>query len=353
MFVQGLSTLCPVWSTEVVSTGPAVGLRIGALAERVGASETVLRVWERRYGLFSPTRTAGGYRLYGPDDERRARAMVEAREQGVPAAQAAAAILAAERRVGARPDAGEPGSATAPGGVQRDVAGAAGPGSAGASAASAASAAGWVADLLAATARFDHVASQQVVDRALASASVEVVVRDVLLPFLAEIGTGWQEGSISIEQEHFASDLVRDRLATLGSGLGAGTGPLVLLACPPDERHDLGLKAFELVALRAGCRTRYLGADTPLASVEAAAARTEPDLVVVAATRPERLAAVADELRELAGRHRLALAGAGATPEIAASVGATLVAGDPVSAARHLRALRPGGRRVAEEGDRG
>lgn len=330
-----------------MSLGPAVGLRIGALAERVGATETVLRVWERRYGLFSPTRTAGGYRLYGPDDERRARAMVEARAEGVPAAQAAAAILAAERRVGARPDAGEPGADAA--GSTTGI----GTGIGTTGAAAEVSAAGWVADLLAATARFDHVASHQAVDRALASASVEVVVRDVLLPFLAEVGTGWEEGSVSIEQEHFASDLVRGRLTTLGSGLGAGTGPLVLLACPPGERHDLGLKAFELVALRAGCRTRYLGADTPLASVEAAAARTEPDLVVLAATRADRLAAVTDELRDLAGRHPLALAGAGATPELAEQVGATLVAGDPVSAARHLRALRPGGRRVAEEGERG
>lgn len=319
-----------------MSLGPAVGLRIGALAERVGATETVLRVWERRYGLFSPTRTAGGYRLYGPGDERRARAMVAAREQGVPAAQAAASILAAERRAqawegSAEDAAGRDGDRR----TRRTDAGPAGP-------------AGWVADLLAATTRLDHVASHQVVDRALAGASVEVVVRDVLLPFLGEIGTGWAEGSVGVEHEHFASDLVRGRLSALGSGLGAGTGPLVLLACPPGERHDLGLKAFELVALRTGCRTRYLGADTPLESIEGAAARTEPDLVVLAATRPDHFEAVAGPLVDLARRHPVALAGAGATPELAARTGATLVEGDPVGAARHLRALRPGGRRVAE-----
>lgn len=324
-----------MWCTGVVDTGPAVGLRIGALAERVGATETVLRVWERRYGLFSPSRTAGGYRLYGPDDERRARAMVEAREQGVPAAQAAAAILAAER---------QPGS---------DAARAAGLGTGlrdRLDEVAHASAAGWVADLLAATARLDHVASHQVLDRALATASVEVVVRDVLLPFLAEVGSGWADGTVTIEHEHFASDLVRSRLTLLGSGLGAGTGPLVLLACPPGERHDLGLKAFELVALRAGCRTRYLGADTPLSSVEGAAARTEPDLVVLCATAPQHFEAVADQLRDLARHHPLALAGAGATAELAERTGALLVEDDPVSAARHLRALRPGGRRVESAG---
>ena len=47
-------------------------LRIGELSRRVGVSTELLRAWERRYGLLSPTRTAGGFRLYG--DERRARA---------------------------------------------------------------------------------------------------------------------------------------------------------------------------------------------------------------------------------------------------------------------------------------
>ena len=45
-------------------------LRIGELSRRVGVSTELLRAWERRYNLLSPTRTAGGFRLYG--DRRRA-----------------------------------------------------------------------------------------------------------------------------------------------------------------------------------------------------------------------------------------------------------------------------------------
>ena len=76
-----------------MSGGPAQRWRIGVLATRVGVSETLLRAWEVRYGLLSPQRTQAGYRLYGPEDERRAIAMQRARERGVPAGQAAAEIL--------------------------------------------------------------------------------------------------------------------------------------------------------------------------------------------------------------------------------------------------------------------
>ena len=46
-------------------------MRIGELSRRVGVSTHVLRAWESRYGLLRPVRSSGGYRLYGPADERR------------------------------------------------------------------------------------------------------------------------------------------------------------------------------------------------------------------------------------------------------------------------------------------
>ena len=65
----------------------------GELSERVGESPTLLRAWERRYGLLRPLRSAGGFRLYGPEDERRVRAMQELLGAGVSARQAAEAVL--------------------------------------------------------------------------------------------------------------------------------------------------------------------------------------------------------------------------------------------------------------------
>ena len=50
-------------------------LRIGELSRRVGVSDHVLRAWENRYGLLSPERSAGGFRLYSGADEHRVRRM--------------------------------------------------------------------------------------------------------------------------------------------------------------------------------------------------------------------------------------------------------------------------------------
>src|SRR5674476_1657649 len=69
-------------------------LRIGELSRRVGVSEHVLRAWETRYGLLSPARSTGGFRLYSEDDENRVRRMQSHLADGLAAAQAASASIA-------------------------------------------------------------------------------------------------------------------------------------------------------------------------------------------------------------------------------------------------------------------
>ena len=69
-------------------------LRIGALSKRAGVSEHVLRAWETRYGLLSPTRSPGGFRLYSEVDVRRVQRMRAYLADGLSAAEAARAVLA-------------------------------------------------------------------------------------------------------------------------------------------------------------------------------------------------------------------------------------------------------------------
>ena len=53
--------------------------------------------------------------------------------------------------------------------------------------------------------------------------SLTTVLRDVVLPFLAELGQRWEQGTATITQEHFASNVIRGRLGRAGLGAG-GTG---------------------------------------------------------------------------------------------------------------------------------
>jgi len=287
-------------------------LRIGELSRRVGVSQHVLRAWESRYGLLRPSRSSGGYRLYSEDDQRRVRRMQVHLASGLAAAQAAQAAiiehgavtdLGAGRAVGATTPADLADSADA---------------------------------LRQALDDLDEPAAQVVLDRLLADFTVETVLREVVVPYLHELGERWRRGEVSIAAEHFASHVVRGRLTGLARGWGKGRGPMALLACAPHELHDLGLLVFGIVLNRGGWRVEYLGADTPMLETIQVAAQTRPDLVIIASTTRKRLAAARAELVALAEVAPLALAGAGATTSIAYQVGARLLTGDPVTMAEQL-----------------
>jgi DNA-binding transcriptional MerR regulator len=270
-------------------------VRIGELSRRTGVSPALLRAWERRYGLLDPARTEGGFRLYGPEDEQRVRDMQAALRRGLSAAEAARETL------------------SGPGGVQ-DLALSPGP-------------------LAAALDEMDAVATNLVLDRLLATFTLETVLSEVLLPYLHELGERWSRGEASVGQEHFASNLLRARLVSLARGWGAGNGPLALLACAPGEQHDLPLVMFGLALRARGWRIVFLGADTPAASIREAAETLDPALIVVSAVRGEALNGPVEELADLGRDYPLAIAGAGASEEHAQRLGGTFLEGDPVSAA--------------------
>jgi methanogenic corrinoid protein MtbC1 len=184
---------------------------------------------------------------------------------------------------------------------------------------------------------FDEPAAQAALDRLLADLSVPAVLRDVVLPYLADLGERWQRGTATVAAEHFATNIIRGRLAGLARGWGSGHGPQALLACPSGELHDLALMMFGIVLHHNGWRISYLGASTPVEDLERAAGLSRPGLVVVAAARPQNLGPPQAELTALARRVPLALAGAGATAQLADAVGAQLMTGDPVTEAQRAR----------------
>lgn len=162
---------------------------------------------------------------------------------------------------------------------------------------------------------------------------VDDTVVDVVLPFLREIGLAWERGTHTVAHEHFASQVVRGWLT--GEALTGGADPAphagpspVVLACPPGERHDLGLLCFHVLITRAGVPSRFLGSDTPLPGLGDVCRVVAASGVVVAATRRRVFEAHGGALRMLARRYPLAIGGAGADAEIAERVQATALSTD-------------------------
>jgi DNA-binding transcriptional MerR regulator len=219
-------------------------LRIGELSKRSGVSPELLRAWERRYDLLHPVRSSGGLRLYSPADVDRVRLMRRHLADGLAAAEAAALTSRGARDA-------EPHAPALPVAALRD-------------------------ELADALDRFDEPRAQAVLDRLQAAATVDTLVSDVMLPYLRALGERWARGDASIAHEHFASSVLHGRLLALARGWGSGVAPLALLACLPGEQHELGLLAFGLALRARGWRIGYLGADTPLDTLDRAARALDP-----------------------------------------------------------------------------
>lgn len=270
-------------------------VRIGELARRTGVNVDLLRVWERRYGLLTPERSAGGQRLYSRGDEERIRRMRANLDNGLTAAEAARLVTAAPT-----PESGP------------------------------AELAGPLADALD---DLDAGRAHGLLDRLLSEFGLEVTLRDVVIPYLREVGERWECAETTVAREHFASRLLHGRLMGAAQDWDSGTGPRAVLACPPGEEHDLPLLAFGLALRRHGWRISYLGANTPVAGIAELAEQLEPRIVVLAASTSMRVAPVAGELRDLAARVPVAIGGRGGNRALADDIGARLLTGDPVSAA--------------------
>ena len=129
---------------------------------------------------------------------------------------------------------------------------------------------------------------------------------------------------------------MRGRLLALGHGFSAAGGARVVLACPPQEHHDIALTILAVALERRGCRVTLLGADTPVMTVLHAAELTEADCVVMAVTLPGRLDPVREQLRQVAAGRPLFLAGPGVDERLMTQVQATALTGDPLAAAGPL-----------------
>jgi len=110
---------------------------------------------------------------------------------------------------------------------------------------------------------------------------------DVLSPLLAAIGSAWAHGTERVWQEHFASHAVRTIVESLyldvqqQVAVAQKRGVRVVLACPPKEQHELGLRMLSDRFELAGYDVTFLGADTPLAEIVDAAHATGAELVAL------------------------------------------------------------------------
>jgi diguanylate cyclase (GGDEF)-like protein len=131
--------------------------------------------------------------------------------------------------------------------------------------------------------------------------SVATLYQRVIAPALWRIGELWEQGEISVADEHLATALTHQVMAGIyGPSLGHEVVPgRIMLAAVEGEHHALGLRMAADVIELAGYETVYLGADVPTDDLLGAILARAPDLVALGATMPHSTAVLEHAIAEI------------------------------------------------------
>jgi MerR family transcriptional regulator, light-induced transcriptional regulator len=252
-----------------------------AVVQQTGLKPDTLRAWERRYGMPTPERSEGGHRLYSRRDIETIRWLMTRQREGLSISRAV------ELWQQLQASGQDPLQSALP--IATSAPPMSGVGLAGET----------VAELrrnwLSACLRYDEREAEQVLAQGFAVYPPELVVVEVLQKAVAEIGEGWYKGDVTVQQEHFCSGLVVRHLEALVMGAPSPTRPgRVLVACPPEENHTVGLLVLTYLLRRRGWEVVYLGANMPAEHLETTISAAKPQLVILSAQQLHSAASLLD-----------------------------------------------------------
>lgn len=240
-----------------------------AVVKETGIKPDTLRAWERRYGLPQPSRTSGKHRLYSEQDIDTLKWLVARQEEGLSISRAVNLYRSLEAdgqdplqmpqyAIGSQPAAPIVVEGRNIQELRRE----------------------WLEACL----DFDEQKAIAVLNQAFAIFPPEMVVIEIIGRGLNEIGMGWYQGEVSVQQEHFTSELALRRLESLVAGAPAPTlFGKVLVACPPGEQHTVAPLLLNYLIRRSGRNSIFLGANVPNAYMLETIEETKPNLVVLIA----------------------------------------------------------------------
>lgn len=203
-----------------------------------GIKAHTLRIWEQRYGILVPERTDTNIRYYNNADLRKLLNISVLNKNGHKISTIA--HLSDElisRQAGI---------------YLEDYIGAEGNG---------------IESLYLALLVFDEAKFERILNTSIANLGFERTVERLMFPFLKHLGNLWQTGTISPAQEHYSSNIIRQKLITQIDKTEiqtTGKPQTILCFLPEGELHELGLLYVSYLSKIRGYRTIYLGQSVPM-----------------------------------------------------------------------------------------
>jgi len=246
-----------------------------------------IRAWERRYQLPQPSRSEGGHRLFSDFDIATIKWLKSRKQDGLRISQAVGLWkeldlsginplsypgLQSNKTLDLQINSGEPQTV-----IDLQQA--------------------WIDACLI----LDSSSADRILDQSFSVFPLATVCTDIIHPALINIGQLWYEGKISVQQEHFASEIAIKKIESLIS-----IAPIpshdqkILVGCPQSEQHTISALMITLLLRYRGWDVLYLGANIPIDQLLDTVMNSNPSLVILTAARLSTAATLFSSIQVLA-----------------------------------------------------
>lgn len=205
-----------------------------------GIKAHTIRMWEKRYSIVEPQRTCTNIRFYNDDDLRKLLNISILNRNGIKISKIMnfSDEVICEKVLNFSFSRGE---------IE-----------------------GQIESLVVAMIDLDESKFEKVFNTAVINYGFEETVLKLMYPFFERIGVLWQIGSINPAQEHFISNLLRQKLIVAVDGISNsmnGTSKSFLLFLPEGEHHELGLLFYHYIIRKYRNNVYYLGETVPMSAL--------------------------------------------------------------------------------------
>jgi len=225
-----------------------------------GIKAHTIRIWEKRYDILNPERTDTNIRFYCDDDLKRLlNISVLIKNGGKISRIASLSNEALSQKILELNNVSTPAES------------------------------GQIENLIVAMIDLDEAKFEKVLNNSIIQIGFEESMFQVVYPLLHKIGILWQIGTITPVQEHFISNLIRQKLYAAIDALPVErhkNSKTFLLTLPQWELHDIGLLVYNYLIRKKGHKTIFLGQGVPIKDVITIHELVHPDAIVTSFSTP-------------------------------------------------------------------
>ena len=239
------------------------------VSRKTGLSPQLIRAWEKRYEAVTPRRSTSNRRLYDEAEVERLALMRTLTKCGHSIGLIAKLAESNLRELLASETASELAnkSPESPQPTSPEY---------------------FISAALHAIEQFDSDALHAVLNRSLVALGMSGALQRVYGQIIEKVGDRWQDGTLKIAHEHFATATFR---VFLGECIRAhrhpADAPLLVVTTPAEQHHELGALLIAAAAHQQGWRTAYLGPSLPAEEIASTATTKQARAIALSIVYPQ------------------------------------------------------------------